>query len=210
MSSDEVIEALELTAKLFELHNENPFKIKALTNAAYKLSKLRYEFEGKSHEEIESIEGIGKGISSKIIELLKTGTTTELTDLFEKTPEGVIKMLGIKGLGPKKVRQLWQELGIESVGELLYACNENRLTSLKGFGEKTQAQIKQNIEFKITNNNKFHFAAIEKPVNDLVELISEKQNELQIAVVGQLARKCEVIDKIEILVEFKAKSCAKK
>ena len=201
MSSDEVIEALELTAKLFELHNENPFKIKALTNAAYKLSKLRYEFEGKSHEEIESIEGIGKGISSKIIELLKTGTTTELTDLFEKTPEGVVKMLGIKGLGPKKVRQLWQELGIESVGELLYACNENRLTSLKGFGEKTQAQIKQNIEFKITNNNKFHFAAIEKPVNDLVELISEKQNELQIAVVGQLARKCEVIDKIEILVD---------
>ena len=201
MSSDEVIEALELTAKLFELHNENPFKIKALTNAAYKLSKLRYEFEGKSHEEIESIEGIGKGISSKIIELLKTGSTTELTDLFEKTPEGVIKMLGIKGLGPKKVRQLWQELGIESVGELLYACNENRLTSLKGFGEKTQAQIKQNIEFKISNNHKFHFAAIEKPVNDLVELISEKQNELQIAVVGQLARKCEVIDKIEILVD---------
>jgi DNA polymerase (family 10) len=201
MSSDEVIEALELTAKLFELHNENPFKIKALTNAAYKLSKLRYEFEGKSHEEIESIEGIGKGISSKIIELLKTGTTTELTDLFEKTPEGVVKMLGIKGLGPKKVRQLWQELGIESVGELLYACNENRLTSLKGFGEKTQAQIKQNIEFKISNNHKFHFAAIEKPVNDLVELISEKQNELQIAVVGQLARKCEVIDKIEILVD---------
>lgn len=201
MSSDEVIEALELTAKLFELHNENPFKIKALTNAAYKLSKLRYEFEGKSHEGIESIEGIGKGISSKIIELLKTGTTTELTDLFEKTPEGVIKMLGIKGLGPKKVRQLWQELGIESVGELLYACNENRLTSLKGFGEKTQAQIKQNIEFKISNNHKFHFAAIEKRVNDLVELISEKQNELQIAVVGQLARKCEVIDKIEILVD---------
>ena len=201
MSSDEVIEALELTAKLSELHNENPFKIKALTNAAYKLSKLRYEFEGKSHEEIESIEGIGKGISSKIIELLKTGSTTELTDLFEKTPEGVIKMLGIKGLGPKKVRQLWQELGIESVGELLYACNENRLTSLKGFGEKTQAQIKQNIEFKISNNHKFHFAAIEKPVNDLVELISEKQNELQIAVVGQLARKCEVIDKIEILVD---------
>jgi len=201
MSSDEVIDALELTAKLFELHNENPFKIKALTNAAYKLSKLRYDFEGKSHEEIEAIEGIGKGISAKIIELLKTGTTKELTALFEKTPQGVVKMLGIKGLGPKKVRQLWLELNIETVGELLYACNENRLTSLKGFGEKTQAQIKQNIEFKISNNNKFHFAAIEKPVNNLVEIISEKQNELQIAVVGQLARKCEVIDKIEILID---------
>lgn len=201
MNNDEVIEALEITAKLFELHNENPFKIKALTNAAYKLSKLRYDFEGKSPEDIAAIDGIGKGISTKIIELLKTGTTEELKTLVEKTPEGVIKMLGIKGLGPKKVRQLWLELNLESVGELLYACNENRLTSLKGFGEKTQAQIKQNIEFKISNNNKFHFASIELPVKNLIELILEQQSELQIACVGQLARKCEVIDKIEILVD---------
>lgn len=200
MNSDDIIDALDITAKLMELHNENPFKTKAYTNAAYKLSKLRYEFEGKSQEEIEAIEGIGKGISAKIIELIHTGNTVELRALLEKTPEGVVQMLGIKGLGPKKVRQLWLELQVESVGELLYACNENRLTTLKGFGEKTQLQVKQNIEFKLSNNNKFHFAAIEKPINHILEIVSQNQPELKIGCIGQLARKCEIIDKIEILV----------
>ena len=201
MNNDDITDALEITAKLMELHNENPFKTKAYTNAAYKLSKLRYDFEGKSQQDIESIEGIGKGISAKIFELLTTGTTPELKKLLEITPAGVVEMLGIKGLGPKKVRQLWMELQVESIGELLYACNENRLITLKGFGEKTQAQVKQNIEFKLSNTNKFHYASLEKPVANLVDFILKQQSELQIAVVGQLARKCEIIDKIEILID---------
>jgi DNA polymerase (family 10) len=168
MRSEDIIYSLEITAKLLELHNENPFKIKAYSNAAYKFSKLRFDFEGKTQLEIQSIEGIGKGISEKVFELMSTGKLKELSELIEKTPSGLIEMLGVKSLGPKKVRQLWQELQIESVGELLYACSENRLTSLKGFGEKTQLQIKQNIEFKISNNNKFHFASIEKPLNEVV------------------------------------------
>ncbi len=203
MNSDQITEALEITAKLMELHNENPFKIKSIAAAAYRLDKLRYDFEGKTQEEISAIEGIGKSIAAKISELLTTGTTKELTELFEKTPSGVVEMLGIKGLGPKKVRQLWLELNLESVGELLYACNENRLTTLKGFGEKTQAAIKSSIEFKLSNNNKFHFASLEKPVNNLIEFILEQQSELQMAVIGQLARKCEIVDEIEILTDGK-------
>src|SRR5687767_3057822 len=143
ITSAQVHEALGITGKLMELHGENPFKTRAYTVAAYKLSKLRYDFEGKSQQDIESIEGIGKGISAKIFELIATGSTPELRALLERTPAGVIQMLGIKGLGPKKVRQLWLELNCESVGELLYACNENRLVALKGFGEKTQAQVLQ-------------------------------------------------------------------
>jgi DNA polymerase (family X) len=200
MSNDEIVEALELTAKLMDLHNDNPFKAKAYTNAAFKLSKLRFDFQGKSQQEIESIEGIGKGISSKIYELMTNGSTSDLGVLLEKTPDGVIEMLGIKGLGPKKVRQLWLELQLESVGELLYACNENRLITLKGFGEKTQLQVKSNIEFKRSNANKFHYASLEKPVMNLVKAIIEKYPGALTAPVGQMARKCEVIDKIEILV----------
>lgn len=199
MTNDEIIATLELTAKLMELHGENTFKTKSYTNAAYKLDKLRYDFENKTSKEIESIDGIGKGIASKITELLTTGTTKELTELYEKTPQGVVNMLGVKGLGPKKVGQLWRELNIEGIGELLYACNENRLTTLKGFGEKTQTQIKQNIEFMLANSNKFHYAAIERPVNNLINFILEQQSDLQIAAVGQLARKCEIIEEIEIL-----------
>lgn len=200
MTNDEITEALEITAKLMELHNENPFKIKAYTNAAFKLSKLRYDFEGKGKEDIEAIEGIGKGISAKILELMTLGTTAELKELVEKTPGGVVEMLGVKGLGPKKVRQLWLELQVESIGELLYACNENRLISLKGFGEKTQLQVKQSIEFKLANNNKFHYASVEGPVNNLLESIRKDYSGLQLSAIGQVLRRCEIIDKIEVLV----------
>lgn len=200
MTNDEIIEALEITAKLMELHNENPFKVKAVVNAAFKLSKLRYDFTNKTKSDIESIEGIGKGISAKIIDLIETGTTQELQGLIEKTPSGVIEMLGVKGLGPKKVRQLWMDLELESIGELLYACNENRLITLKGFGEKTQALVKQNIEFNLANKHKFHFASIEKTVDSFIQAVLAVQPDLMICVVGELARKCEVIDKIEILI----------
>ncbi len=200
MSNDEITETLDLAAKLMELHDENLFKARAYANAAYKLSKLRYDFEGKNQQDIEAIEGIGKGISSKIAELISTGGISELKTLLDKTPAGVVEMLGIKGLGPKKVRQLWQELGLESTGELLYACNENRLTALKGFGQKTQLQVKQNIEFKLANEHKFHYASLEKAVNNLVEAIKKDHNGLHVAAVGQMARKCEIIDKVEILV----------
>ncbi len=200
MSNDDIVEALEMSAKLMELHGENPFKTKAYTNAAFKLSKLRYDFQAKTKEDIEAIEGIGKGISAKIVDLMTQGTTAELTDLLEKTPAGVIEILGVKGLGPKKVRQLWLELNIESIGELLYACNENRLITLKGFGEKTQAQVKQNIEFKLSNQNKFHYASLEKPCLELVKIIQETYPKVKVALVGQLARKLEIIDNIEILL----------
>jgi DNA polymerase (family X) len=200
MTNDEIVEALEITAKLMELHNENPFKVKAIVSAAFKLSKLHYDFTDKTQEDIESIEGIGKGISSKILDLLKTGSTPELKALAEKTPPGVIAMLGIKGLGPKKVRQLWQDLEVESVGELLYACNENRLITLKGFGEKTQALLKQNIEFTLSNQNKFHYAALHKSLDKLIHGILKAEPNIQVSLIGQMARKCEIIEKIEILL----------
>lgn len=203
MTNDEILDTLEITAKLMDLHNENPFKTKAYANAAFKLSKLRYDFQGKTIQDIEAIEGIGKSIASKIVELISTGKSSDFAELMNKTPEGVVNMLGIKGLGPKKVRQLWLELNLESVGELLYACNENRLITLKGFGEKTQEQVKQSIEFNLSNSNKFHFAAIEKPVNELLAFIKSNQSDLRVVPVGQLARKCEIIDQLEILVTGK-------
>lgn len=200
MSTDDITDTLELTAKLMDLHDENGFKAKAYANAAFKLSKLRYDFEGRSRQDIESIEGIGKGISSRIFELISTGAIAELKVLLEKTPPGVVEMLGVKGLGPKKVRQLWLDLNLESIGELLYACNENRLTSLKGFGEKTQAQVKLNIEFKLSNEHKFHYAALEKPVQLLVDAIRNDHSGLPVAAVGQMARRSEIVDKIELLI----------
>lgn len=198
MTTEDIADAFELTSKLLELHNENSFKVKAMATAAYRLSKTRLDLSDKSVEELTQLEGIGKGIAEKIIELNQRNSTKELDELLSKTPQGVIEMLGIKGIGPKKVRQLWKELELESVTELLYACHENRLLELKGFGEKTQQTIIQNIEFKKNNAGKFHFSYAEKIaipiINELLKLTD------YVSLTGAMYRKCEVIDEIDILV----------
>ena len=200
MTTKEIAHLLKLTAQLLELHDENPFKIKSIASAAYKLNKTDIDLEGKSLQELEQIEGIGKGIAAKINELQTTSTLKELNEMVSKTPVGVIEMLGIKGIGPKKVGQLWCELEIESIGELLYACNENRLITLKGFGAKTQAEVKKQIEFHQSNVGKFHYATVEKFAFTLVDLLKEKYNTKFVSLTGEMRRKCEVIDKIEILI----------
>lgn len=200
MTTEEIARALKLTAQLMELHNENPFKIKSIANAAYKLDKTDVTLEGKSLQEMEQIEGIGKGIAAKINELQTTGNLKELAAMVEKTPVGVIDMMRVKGIGPKKVGQLWRELEIESIGELLYACNENRLITLKGFGAKTQAEVKKQIEFHEVNKGKFHYASVEQFAFDVVEALKKKYNTPLVSVTGAIRRKSEIIDKIEILI----------
>lgn len=200
MTTEEIAKTLKLTAQLMELHEENPFKIKSIANAAFKLNKSDIDLEGKTLDELEKMEGIGKGIAAKIHELQISGNLKELESMISKTPEGVIEMLHLKGIGPKKVRQLWQELEIESIGELLYACNENRLVTLKGFGAKTQAEVKKQIEFFQSNIGWFHYATVEKLAFDLVYSLKKKYSTDFVSLTGAMRRKCEVIDKIEILI----------
>ncbi|MDP2386856.1 MAG: PHP domain-containing protein [Bacteroidota bacterium] len=201
MLTEEIADAIELTAKLMELHGENQFKVKALAAAAFRLSKTHMDLSGKTLEELEAMEGVGKSIAGKILELQETGTTKELETIKAKTPAGLIDVMDVKGLGPKKVALLWKELGIESVGELLYACNENRLITIKGFGAKTQEEVKKNIEFKSQNQNKFHYAFASQIGNNFIKAISVKLPGILISFTGALHRKCEVVDTIDILVE---------
>ena len=200
MITDEIAKALKLLSQLMELHEVNPFKIKSIANAAYKLDKTDLDLEGKSIDELEKIEGLGKSIAVKINELQTTNHLKELDEMISKTPLGVIDMLGVKGIGPKKVRQLWRELEIESIGELLYACNENRLLSLKGFGFKTQEQVKKQIEFFQSNAGKFLYASVETFAFELVDYIKEKYKTNLVSLTGEMRRKCEVIEKVEILI----------
>lgn len=198
ITTEDIADGLEITAKLMELHDENPFKVKAISTAAYKLGKIRLDLNNQTVEELTKVEGISKSLAEKIIEFTTTGTTKELHDLIAKTPAGVIEMLGIKGLGPKKVRQLWHELELESVTDLLYACHENRLIELKGFGAKTQNTIIQNIEFKIKNTGWFHYAYAEKIGQPIIDAI--KQQTDFVSFTGAMYRHCEVIEEIDILV----------
>ncbi len=200
MNSEQIIEQLSILGKLMELHNDNPFKIKSLTNAVYKLDKTQLDIATCDTKALESIEGIGKGLVSKIVELRDTGALKELEDWLGKTPAGVVDMLSIKGIGPKKVALLWQDLGCETMGELYYACQENRLIALKGFGAKTQEQVKQAIEFKMASSGKKHFSQMEKIANTIIAAIQKVHNLSQISITGDLRRKLEVVEQIDIVV----------
>ena len=92
---------------------------------------------------------------------MEKGELAQLTTLLRKTPPGVLEMLTIKGLGPKKISSIWKEMEIESLGELLYAWNENRLMLYKGFGEKTQKTIQDAINFYFNNQGSFLYAQTE-------------------------------------------------
>ncbi len=203
MIVEDVADAISLTAKLMELHNENEFKVKSLNAAAFKLNKAQIDIYNTPEAELEKIEGFGKSIVAKIIEYKNTGSTAELNDLLARTPLGVVEMLDIKGIGPKKVGQLWRELEVESIGELLYACNENRLVELKGFGAKTQESIKKSIEFKESNSGKFHYSTVETFAANLIDALREKYADAQICLTGEIYRKCEIIETIDILTDTK-------
>ena len=153
MDNKSIVKTLKLFAQLLELHEENPFKIKNFTNANFKLSKYAEPLFSKSLEDLAKIEGVGKSAASKIVEFIETGVIAELEALKQITPAGIIDMLQIKGIGPKKIRIIWTELNIDTIGELYYACNENRLVEAKGFGYKTQEDVKKQIEFFWSNTH---------------------------------------------------------
>ncbi len=200
METEGIARLLKLTAQLMELHHENPFKVKSVANAAFQLDKTDIALGGKGLAELEAIPGIGKSIAHKIIEIEQSGSLQELDELLRKTPAGVVEMLSIKGIGPKKVAQLWEELQIESPGELLYACKENRLLELKGFGAKTQESVRKAIEFKMASKGFFHYAAVEKTALDLVAELKKKLSTDLVSITGDMRRKAIVVSKLEIVV----------
>jgi DNA polymerase (family 10) len=200
LSNKDISRALKLLASLLELHDENPFKVKSVQNAAFQIDRLGYALEGMSEADILAIPGIGKGMAQKIHALLHTGSEVEFDALIQNTPVGLVEMLRIKGLGAKKVRALWKELGIESPGELLYACNENRLVELSGFGSKTQENIRQAIEFSHQNQGKLHYANAQLLADQVIQKLQAVFTGISIEYTGALRRQCEVIEHIELLV----------
>lgn len=195
-----IARTLRLLSQLMELQEENPFKIKSMANAAFKVDKSAVKIGTLSLEQLEKVDGIGKSIASKVDELNRTGSIEELTQLLQQTPPGIVEMLTIKGLGPKKVQIIWKQLGIESIGELYYACNENRLVEAKGFGLKTQEDIKRIIEFTMSNIGKLLYAQAEEASHKLTELLNSFTGVSEVKEAGQIARKCEIIDVFSFVI----------
>ena len=121
MENKAIAKAFKLCSQLMELFNENPFRTKAMASASFKIDKLPFPAVDASLQQLSEQPGIGKSTADRIQTIIETGSITELDILIRKTPQGILEMLSIKGLGPKKIQIIWQELGFESVGEMLYA-----------------------------------------------------------------------------------------
>ena len=199
MNNKEISAIVSLYAKLAELHGEDSFRTKSYSNAAFQINKSQEPLASYDEQEWLSIPGIGKGLVPKLLNLTSTGTFPQLDDYIEQTPKGVLAMLRIKGLGAKKLLIVWKEMGLETVGELLYACKENRLKDVKGFGLKTQASILQQIEFMYANADKFHFATAYPEAMKILEELKSLPGCLQASTCGALRRKEIVLEKIDFL-----------
>lgn len=202
MSNKEIANAFDELANLLELHEVNEFKLRSYRNAYLTLRKLDRPLAELSDAEIQGIKGVGAAISGKIRELLQSGSMKALEEARAQTPPGVADMLRVKGFGPKKVRAVWQEMGIESIGELLYACNENRLVEYKGFGLKTQEDLKNKLEYYLRSKDKLRCDAAEKEADFVGAWLTGQLRGAFVSPVGELRRRCPVVAQLELLIGF--------
>ncbi|WP_299704457.1 DNA polymerase/3'-5' exonuclease PolX [uncultured Pontibacter sp.] len=200
MENKKIIKLFKLAAELMELHDENPFKVRSYVNGAAALELVEEPLALKSQAELEGITGVGKSIAARIIEIEETGSFAELDQLLSVTPPGVVEMLRIKGIGPKKVRTLWRELGTETVEELLDACEQDKVSKLKGFGAKTQENIRQALLFTQQNRGKLLFAEAEPAALTLLEQVQQVLPDAKVALAGDVRRCQEIVEKLELVV----------
>lgn len=207
MENKEILKQLKLTASLLELHtvpgkNDNTFKIRSYNNAIFNLERQDNHLAELSFEEICKIDGVGKSIAANIVELIQSGHFPLLDDLIQSTPPGIIEMLQLKGIGPKKIRVIWEELKIETLVDLLKACEEGKISKLKGFGDKTEETIKNALLFVTRSKNKLLFITAEAIALQLEQKIKTIFPEALLSAAGELRRKLEIIEKIEFVLGF--------
>jgi DNA polymerase (family 10) len=200
MDKKTVIDILDEIGLLLELKGENPFKIRAYYNAARALETLDEDIEVLvKNNKLKEVKGIGEAINKKITELITTGRLEYYENLKASIPGGLVEMLKIPGLGPKKIKTLYNKLDIKTIGELEYACLENRLVELSGFGEKTQKKILEGIKFVKRFSNQHLFSEAYSEANSLKQYLLKTGLVIRCEIAGSIRRKKEIVKDIDIL-----------
>jgi len=200
MDKREISRILEEIGLLLELKGESPFKSNAYYNAARTIETLTEDVgELVASGRIRELKGIGQALAEKLAELVGTGRLAYYEDLKQTIPPGLVEMTAIPGLGPKKITAIWNQLGLTTVGELEYACIENRLVGLPGFGQKTQDKIRQGI-LQLKKRRGFHlFATAIREAERLVARLRQSVGVKRVELVGDLRRRMEIVRSIDIL-----------
>jgi DNA polymerase (family 10) len=204
MDKKEVAEILDEIGTLLELRGENTFKCRAYHNASRTISTLTQDLKQLiATNELENIKGIGKALSGKIIELVETGKLRYFDDLKQSLPPGLTEMLRIQGLGPKKVKLLYENLKIKSIGQLKQAASKHKLSKLDGFGEKTEENILKGIELLSSHVDKHLYSQARNVADDIMANLKKQRGVIRCEVAGSLRRHKETIGDIDILISVK-------
>ena len=200
MNKKEVAKILEEIGTMLELKGENPFKARAYYNGARRIETLDKDLQSiiKSGE-ISSIKGIGSALADKITTLVTSGELPYYNELKLSIPQGLLDLLAIPGLGAKKVKAIHEALQVTSIGELEYACRENRLRDLSGFGQKSQDAILKNIELYKKNSERFLYPVAEQAANQLLDYLRKDSRLQKIEIAGSLRRRAETIKDLDMI-----------
>ncbi len=200
MKNKDIIKLLSTTAAFMELHNENDFKIKSYSNAIYNLERTPLKLANLTLSQLKTIEGVGKSIAYAIDEINKNNTYKKLEELKAQTPIGLLKLMKLRGLGAKKLKTLWLELGIDGAEALALAIQNGKVSQLKGFGAKTIDNIKEVLAFSKASEGYLHYAVAEQLASHLQQKIKREIPDIIIAFAGKLRRKWEVINQLEFVI----------
>jgi DNA polymerase (family 10) len=200
MDKKQVATILNEIGLLLELKGESPFKSRAYYNGARTIEMMTEDLTTVVREDrLRELPGIGEALAEKITELVQTGSMAYYEELKAAIPDGVVAMLKVPGLGPKKARVLYQELGISSLGELEYACKENRLITLKGFGVKTQAKFLAGIEYLKRFQGSFRLADAKYWAEELLSELKSCPWVIQGEIAGSIRRAKEIVKDLDLV-----------
>ncbi len=204
MDKDRLAEIFEEVAVLLELKGENPFKARAYTNAARTLTQLNEPLETLVKENrLGEVKGIGERIQEKIKEAVTTGRLSYYEELKQSVPEGLVHMVDIPGLGPKKAKAVYEKLGVASIEDLEKACHQDQIAHLEGFGQKTQSKILEGIEFKRKYASRHLVSDVLALAEPILASLQEHPEVIRCDIAGSLRRFKEVIGDVDFLVSAK-------
>ncbi len=188
-------------ADLLEIEDANPFRVRAYRNAARTLNGLPRSVVAmlEEGEDLSRLPGIGKDLAHKIEVIVETGRLPALSEIERHTPSGLVKLLSVPGLGPKRVRLLHETLGIEDVEALASAARGGALRRLAGFGSKTEQNILHALETRGAEERRVKRIAAEATAEDLADYLRGIEGVVRVEIAGSYRRKRETVGDIDIL-----------
>jgi len=205
MTSEEMADVLRQIAKLLEIKGENPFKIRAYNTGAEAVVNFSGDFVARAKaNELEGIKGLGDALRDKLHELATTGKLEFYEKLRAEFPPNILELFSVNGLGAKKIKTLYEKLGVGSIAELRRVCENGVAAKLEGFGEKTAAKLLQGITFQETHADEFRQDQVALHVSSILEMLKQHPDVSRAEVAGSYRRAKETVHDLDFLVATKS------